>query len=113
MALNDAKRRELKRKQLLHTRKQLESAREKGFGVNFTSYMSVEEYEPQLIEEELQQACVELNVLNNMIEYGETNATLQEQIRIIHSLVRPKAYLETLMRHHNVNSLNELTGLID
>ena len=113
MPINDPKRREMKRKQLLHTRKQLESAREKGVGVNFTAFMSVEDYEPQLIEEELKQACVELNVLNNMIENSIPKEKLREQIHIIHSLIRPRQYLTLLMGEHNVNSINELTGLID
>ena len=113
MPANDAKRRELQRKSLFHTRKQLEIARQKGVGVNFTAYMPVEEYEPALIENELKQATIELNVLNEMVQYGETNATLHEQIRVIHSLIRPQAYLKSLMKHHNVKSPEELTGLIE
>ena len=112
MPVNDEKRRELKRKSLRFTRMELEEAREKGHGVNFTSYMSVEEYEPTLIEEEQQQACVELNVLNNMIELGYDLSTLKAQIQILHSLIRPRAFLELQMSKYNANSVEQLKGIL-
>lgn len=112
--ISDEKRRELKRKLLRHTRIELEIAREKGFGVNFTSYMPVEEYEPQLVEEELQQACAELNVLNNIIHglHPEEMMTdeLKEQVDILHSLIRPRAWLQQQMSNYNAKSLEELKG---
>ena len=110
MAKNDAKRREKKRSSLLHTRLRLEEAREKGHGVNFTSYMKVEEYEPQLIEEELSQACVELNVLNDMIQRGCFSSALQKQVNIIYSLIRPRGYIQTLKSKYNVGTIPELKG---
>ena len=123
MPVTDAKRRELKRNQLRWTRIELEIAREKGHGVNFTAYMEVEEYEPTLVEDELKQACVELNVLNNMIEniqeysapldgYTTRKATLHKQVEIIHSLIRPRAALDLLMTKHGATSVEQLKGLV-
>ena len=91
---------------------ELEIAREKGFGVNFTSYMSVEEYEPKLVEEELQQACVELNVLNNMIELGNELSVIQAQVEILHSLIRPRAFLDLQMSKYNAKSVEQLKGIV-
>ena len=112
MPVNDKKRREIKRKKLRHTRIELEIAREKGHGVNFTAYMEVSEYEPSLIENELKQACVELNVLNNMTENKSTLKEINEQITIIHSLIQPRASLDLLMSKHKVNNLEQLKGLL-
>ena len=112
MPISDAKRRQMKRKILLHTRMELEIAREKGHGVNFTSYMEVSEYEPQLIEEELKQACLELNVLNNMIEQDDPKEMLEAQIHVMHSLIRPRGFLEQQMSNHNAKSIEGLKGIL-
>lgn len=112
MPVNDEKRRELKRKRLRHTRMELEIAREKGHGVNFTAYMEVSEYEPTLIEDELKQACVELNVLINRIENKSTEKEINEQVTIIHSLIRPRASLDLLMSKFGVHSVEQLKGLL-
>lgn len=112
MPISDAKRREMKRETLLHTRMELEIAREKAHGVNFTVYMKVEEYEPYLVEEELKQSCAELNVLNNMIENDDTKEALKTQIHIIHSLIRPRAWLEQQMSNHNAKSIEGLKGIL-
>lgn len=112
MPVNDEKRRELKRKRLRHTRMELEIAREKGYGVNFTAYMEVSEYEPTLIEDELKQACVELNVLINRIENKSTEKEINEQVTIIHSLIRPRAALDLLMSKFGVHSVEQLKGLL-
>ena len=102
----------MKRKILLGTRMELEIAREKGHGVNFTAYMEVGEYEPQLIEQELQQACLELNILNDMIDNDDPKEMLEAQIHIIHSLIRPRAWLEQQMSNHNAKSIEGLKGLL-
>lgn len=113
---NDELRRKLKRKSLRHTRMELEIAREKGHGVNFTAYISVEEYEPKLIEEELQHAEVELNILYNIVQqihdFEHHLDELYMQIDILHSLIRPRTWIQQQMTNHNVTSVEQLKGLL-
>lgn len=112
MPINNAKRREMKRKSLRHVRLELEIARERGLGVNFTSYMEVEEYEPTVIEKELEHAKTELNVLTDMINKKFSEPTIIAQIDILHELIRPQAFLEQQKAIHNVNTIQELKGYL-
>jgi len=112
MPINDEKRRELKRKSLLHTRMRLEEAREKGFGVNFTSYMAVEEYEPKMINEELTHAEVEVSVLEEMIRLGAPQYVIIPQIDIIHRLTNPRKFIQQAMSKHKATSIVQLKGIL-
>ena len=60
---------------------------------DYENHIRAQAYEPSLIEEELQQAFIELNALNKMLLEDPNIIELQTQIKLIQGLVRPNLFL--------------------